>query len=319
MRQIRQPSPTLEVTWLNEFVADLKQADLSARTVSGYQDDLERFLRWFQQAKDAEVRLETLQAEDIIHYRQHLVRVDGLQPATVNRRLQALRRLGRWAVRRGLLDTNPAADINAVRVGAARQPRGLQEPEVHALLRVAGASGHGLARRNYALMQLMIQTGLRVSEVASLRIADVVLRDRSGRVRVREGKGGKARDVPLNATARRALRRYLDTRGPAEAHGNPAADEPLFASKRGTPATVRSIQAVIAALARRARITRIKVSPHTLRHTFALNYLQHNPGKLVELADLLGHDSLDTTAIYTRPSVESLARDLERSPLNVYG
>ena len=58
---------------------------------------------------------------------------------------------------------------------------------------------------------------------------------------------------------------------------------------------------------------------HTLRHTFALNYLQHNPGKLVELADLLGHDSLDTTAIYTRPSVESLARDLERSPLNVYG
>jgi integrase/recombinase XerC len=131
-------------------------------------------------------------------------------------------------------------------------------------------------------------------------------------VRVREGKGGKTRDVPLNATARRALRLYLGTRGPA-------ADEPLFASKRGTPVTVRSIQAVISVLARRARITRLKVSPHTLRHTFALNYLQHNPGKLVELADLLGHDSLDTTAIYTRPSVESLAQDLERSPLNVYG
>ena len=76
---------------------------------------------------------------------------------------------------------------------------------------------------------------------------------------------------------------------------------------------------MISELARRAKITRISVSPHTLRHTFALSYLQHNPGKLVELADLLGHDSLDTTAIYTRPSSESLAQDLERSPLNVYG
>ena len=82
---------------------------------------------------------------------------------------------------------------------------------------------------------------------------------------------------------------------------------------------VRAIQAVIAALAQRARLTRVRVSPHTLRHSFALTYLKQNPGKLVELATLLGHDSLDTTALYTRPSTEDLAADLERSPLNVYG
>lgn len=82
---------------------------------------------------------------------------------------------------------------------------------------------------------------------------------------------------------------------------------------------VRSIQAVIASLARRARLTRLPVSAHTLRHTFALGYLRDNPGKLVELASLLGHESLDTTAVYTRPSRDDLVADLERSHLNVDG
>ena len=82
---------------------------------------------------------------------------------------------------------------------------------------------------------------------------------------------------------------------------------------------VRSTQNLIAQLARRAKITRVRVSPHTFRHTFALHYLRQNPGKLVELASLLGHESLDTTALYTRPSIDDLAEDLERSRLNVYG
>jgi len=73
----------------------------------------------------------------------------------------------------------------------------------------------------------------------------------------------------------------------------------------------------IASVVRRARTHRVPVSAHTLRHTFALGYLRDNPGKLVELATLLGHESLDTTAVYTRPSNEDLAADLERSHLNV--
>ncbi|HYY29720.1 MAG TPA: tyrosine-type recombinase/integrase [Chthoniobacterales bacterium] len=81
------------------------------------------------------------------------------------------------------------------------------------LLRVAGQSGHGLARRNYALVQLMLQAGLRVGEVAALSVADVRIRERSGIVRIRQGKGRKEREVPLNATARRALGLYLEFRG----------------------------------------------------------------------------------------------------------
>ncbi|MCV5968678.1 site-specific integrase, partial [Lactococcus petauri] len=76
----------------------------------------------------------------------------------------------------------------------------------------AGASSHGLAARNYAMAQLLLQAGLRVGEVAALRVADITMNDRSGSVRIRHGKGLKAREVPLNATVRRALRQHLDRR-----------------------------------------------------------------------------------------------------------
>ena len=174
------------------------------------------------------------------------------------------------------------------------------------LLRAAGQSGHGLAKRNYALIQLMLQTGLRVGEVAALSITDVQIRGRSGVVRIRQGK---EREVPLNATARRALGLYV------ESHRRIGDTDPFFTSARGKRLPTRTIQAVITELARRAKISRVKVSAHTLRHTFALNYLRQNRGKLVELASLLGHGALDSTAIYTRPSREELAADLEPDPL----
>ena len=139
------------------------------------------------------------------------------------------------------------------------------------------------------------------------------MNDRSGSVRIRHGKGLKAREAPLNATARRALKQHLERR---QASGK---DAPLFISSREAAMPVRTIQAVITSLARRARLKRAAVSAHTLRHTFALGYLRDNPGKLVELASLLGHEFLDTTAIYTRPSRNDLAADLERSHLNVDG
>jgi site-specific recombinase XerD len=78
------------------------------------------------------------------------------------------------------------------------------------------------------------------------------------------------------------------------------------------------VQAVVARLAQQAGIERIPVAAQTLRHTFARYYLQQHPGKLRALADVLGHESLDTTAVYTKPSPDDLAADVERSPLNVF-
>jgi site-specific recombinase XerD len=93
---------------------------------------------------------------------------------------------------------------------------------------------------------------------------------------------------------------------------DPEAQEPLFLSERGGGAlSLRTMQATIQELARRAKITRLPVCGHTCRHSFALAFLRRNPGKLLELAALLGHESLDTTAVYVQPSPEDLARAVE--------
>lgn len=303
-----------EPDWMAPFLASLARDDLASATLRGYRYDLRHFLNWHQRVQDGTFAIKSLAEYELIAYRQHMVAA-GLRPATINRRLDALRRLCRWAQGSGALEVDAARNVRPVRTVRNQQPVGLTDIEVHALLRAAGASLHGLAARNYAMAQLMLQAGLRVGEVATLRVADLTMNDRSGTVRIRHGKGLKAREIPLNATVRRALKQFLED-------GDPAAkdkDAALFISSRNTAMPVRTIQAVIASLARRARLKRVAVSAHTLRHTFALGYLRDNPGKLVDLAGLLGHDSLDTTAIYTRPSRDDLAADLERSHLNVGG
>jgi integrase/recombinase XerD len=294
--------------WLRDFTEALSHEDLSPVTVRGYLSDLGMFIVWLTQSRGEKLRLNQLTKIDLINYRHHLVAIKDLKPATVNRRLEALRRFCTWARSQDFIKTDIAHELKAIRVVRGRSPVGLVEPEVHMLLRAAGQSSYGLAKRNYALIQLMLQTGLRVGEVAALSIADVQIRERSGVVRIRQGK---ERGVPLNATARRALGLYL------ESHRKIGVDDYFFTNARGKRLPTRTIQAVITELARRAKISRVKVSAHTLRHTFALNYLLQNPGKLVELASLLGLKTLNSAAIYTRPSREELAADPEQSRFNI--
>ncbi len=285
----------------------LAREDLSTLTVRGYRSDLGRFTAWYEGHP-----LEKLTASDLAHFRQYLSRERAMKPASVNRKLEALRRFCRWAHKSGKLRTNAALDLKLARAARGTRPKGLLATEVQGLLRAAGQSRRTLARRNYAVVQLLLQAGLRVSEAAALRIGDLEIRERQGKAHIR-GKGNKERYVPLNATARRALQAYLKEREEA------GTQDPVFLSDTGAALSVRSIQSLISELARRAHLTRIVVSAHTLRHTFALGYLKQNPGKLVELATLLGHESLDTTALYALPSEEDLAADVERSAYNVDG
>lgn len=227
MRTIQRLTPSSSASWLSAFVERLRRDDLAPATMRGYQYDLTQFMQWLRQTKGGAGRLEHLSPLDLIHYRQYLLNVRSLKPTTINRRLEALRHFCRWAYESKRLKHPVAHDLKPLQVTRSLQPRGLAEAEVYALLRVAGESGHGLAARNYALVQLLLQSGVRVGEVAALRLGDVMLRERAGLVRIRAGKGLKAREVPLNATARRALRSYLATREEARP------TDPLFVSTRG--------------------------------------------------------------------------------------
>lgn len=291
----------VEYPCIEEFCQTLAIDDLALTTIRAYRSDIRAFFHWF-----APRRIESLTSADLIDFRQYLSEGRRLKPASVNRKLEALRRFCRWAHQHGKLLSNVAAELKLAHVAREVRPAGLTEAEVHGLLRAAGQSPHGLGKRNYALLQVMLQAGLRVGEVAGLRVSDVLLRERAGTVRVRQGRGRKEREVPLNSSARRGLGSYLKSRGVCRPH------EPLFCSETGAAISVRSIQTMVSNLVRRSRITRIPISTHTTRHTFALGFLKQNPGKLVELAALLGCESLDTTAIYLQPSAEEMGGDLKK-------
>lgn len=292
--------------WLAGFIDSLRNEGVSPATRRAYHSDLLHVLAWHKGPND----IERLAEIDVSRYGQAMI-IAGHRPATVNRRIAAVRRLCRWARGTGAITADICRDVRRVPVSRDRAPHALVAAEVQALLRAAGASSHGLARRNYALVQLMLHTGIRVGEVAELRIEDLELRDRSGGVRLRDRIDLKGRYVPLTATARRALIQYLKERPGA------AGSDSVFLSGRASVLPVRSIQATIASLVRRARLSRTRVSAQTLRHTFALGYLRDNPGKLVELAELLGYESLDSAALYARSSAETGSARPEHSPQDV--
>jgi integrase/recombinase XerC len=163
--------------------------------------------------------------------------------------------------------------------------------------------------RDYAMVEVLVETGLRVHELLALRLSDLELHQRSGKLVVRHGKRGHYREIPLTLDCRQALRSYLETE-----HPHPEdPDSPLWFGKKG-PLGHRS--SVMRLLQKYGNIVGIPdLHPHLLRHTFASRYLRANPDDLRGLARLLGHANLNTVMIYTEPDMDDLAQRLKRMEL----
>ena len=265
----------------------------SERTRSRYAAVLEEFRRWYVDTYAEQPDATLLTDEEAREWSAHLRTVRRLSPSSVNLRLAALRGLARHHGR-------------ALRVKGAKKVAPQLEPltarEMGRLLAVLDGESW-LDRRNVALVSLMGRAGLRVSEAVALGREDVTLSPRKGQVRVRQGKGGKERTVPLSRQARAELQAYLDAR---PAHP----PTPLFLSRTGQPLAARDVQRMVARAARVAGLTK-PVTPHLLRHTFATRALRSGRVDLATLSALLGHANLTTTARYLHPDRDQVAAMVE--------
>jgi len=318
----RQPDRTpheLVVVWQ----VQLQESDYAAGTTKKYVQAVTGFLAWYEHAWPEQVTLDALTPISLVGYRNHLQHEQRLATTTINLRINALRAWCAWLCEEGYLSTNPAARFHLVEHQHTSKREGLTPAQIHAFLHEAQRSRH--PERNTAIVQLLLQTGLRVDECAQLRYEDITYGERSGMILVRAGKGNKAREVPLNASVRQALADYIAPRlGIAPTVKAAAAtwvslNGPLWHSQKGEKLSTAAIQRMIGELVRQAgsRVPE-EASAHTLRHTFARNYLSQYPGDIVGLAAILGHSSLDTTRLYGEPTVSQLAQRMEHMDSNAY-
>jgi integrase/recombinase XerC len=221
-----------------------------------------------------------------------------LSKATIARKLASARSCLRFLARRGMIDVNPARQVRSPRLGR-RLPSFLPKDEATELLDQKPEESEA-GRRDHALLELLYATGLRVAECCGLDRNDL---DRSqGTVRVL-GKGGKERVVPVGETALEAVDAYMKMRGDGTG--------PLFRNARGGRLTTRSVHRVVKERARQAGISQ-RVTPHTLRHTFATHMLGEG-ADLRLIQELLGHSRLSTTQRYTHVSPEHLMKVYDKA------
>jgi integrase/recombinase XerD len=222
-----------------------------------------------------------------------------LSATSAGRSVVAVRGFHRFTVREGLAAVDPAAEVKPPQP-ARRLPKAISVSDVSALLAAAGSGDTPLSLRDVALLELLYGTGARISEVVGLAVDDVGRGD--GLVRL-AGKGGKDRIVPVGSYARAAVEAYL-VRGRPSLAVSGRGSSALFLNARGGSLSRQSAWAVLRAAAERAGLT-AKVSPHTLRHSFATHLLDAGADVRV-VQELLGHASVTTTQIYTLVTVDQL-------------
>jgi len=261
---------------------------LSRHTLDAYRRDLAAYAQHLDASRIADV--ERVKREQVTGFLAR-ERKRGRSPATVGRRLAAVRGLHRFAVSEGIAEEDPTREVSGPR-NLRRLPGALTVPEMERLLDAPRGDGP-LVLRDRALLELGYASGTRVSELTALDVAD--LEEEPGMIRVR-GKGGVERWVPVGGYARRAVRTWL-RRGRGELLRDDR-EPALFLNARGGRLSRAGFWRILKAHARTAGIRR-PVSPHTLRHSFATHLLEGGADLRV-VQELLGHADLSTTQIYTK-------------------
>lgn len=299
MRSVSTPGPRAPATSdhpeIDDFLDALWLEDgLSKNTLAAYRRDLALFANWMAAQRDR--RLDTAGESDLQAYMGARL-MDRGKATSANRRLTVFKRYFRWALRERRIVADPTLRL----IPAKQMPRAiklLSEKQVDDLLEAPDVDAP-LGLRDRAMLELMYASGLRVSELVTLKVFDLSLND--GVLRVL-GKGDKERLVPFGGEARRWIERYLEVARPVILAGQQTPD--LFVTARGAGMTRVMFWMIVKKQAQVAGI-HVPLSPHTLRHAFATHLLNHGADlRAVQL--LLGHADISTTTIYTHVARERL-------------
>lgn len=260
---------------------------LTDRSVAAYQSDLRRFLRFCQERGIK--RAEGIAGSTVRTWMTEL-KAEGLQPSSIRRIQSSLRAYFGFLVGERHLQADPSERMEAPRTWE-RLPQVLAVEDVSRLIE-AGDEEHALYWRDRAILEVLYGAGLRVSELVTLRTADADLDEGLCLV---FGKGAKERMVPMGGAAVGAVRKYLFETRPRIERGR--GEPTLFLNARGGSLSRMAVWNLVKKHAKRAALT-VKVSPHTLRHSFATHLLEGG-ADLAAVQELLGHADISTTQIYT--------------------
>ena len=315
-----------ELPLICDFVENLSsERNFSEHTIRGYNADLVQFCQYLASGADRlaieemtvedlpqlepqqngrlSERLLALEPEDIRGFLA-LMRNSQYAKSTIARKLATLRSFYKYLVRKGQLESSPVSAIRTPKQDK-RLPKCLDIEQIEALLRAAD-DGTLLGERDRAILETIYSGGLRISELVALNLEHV---DEFGETMRIAGKGKKERLAPLGSKAMEAIAAYLKMRSSVFGQARPM--DPMFINKSGKRISGRSIRRKLDKYIQVAGLAQ-HVSPHTLRHSFATHML-NNGADLRSVQELLGHQSLSTTQIYTHLTTKRLKEVYDRS------
>ena len=291
------PTHTINQEAIDQFCdACWLEDGLSKNSLSAYRRDLTLFANWLELDSECTKSIYQVVEADLTAY---MASKRDDKASTANRRLTVFKRFYRYALRQHLVEQDPCLKLRAAKQ-AQRFPKVLSEEQITTLLNTPDTA-EALGLRDRTMLELMYASGLRVSEIVSLKTVALGLNE--GVVRVVNGKGGKERLVPFGAEAGEWLRRYLQEARPVLLEGK-TCQEVFVGRHTGSGLTRQAFWSIIKRYAQLADI-KVALSPHTLRHAFATHLLNHGADlRVVQL--LLGHADISTTQIYTHVARERL-------------